>query len=192
MTAVPEMPRPGTRPVLRRFAVAIAVVALLPGSDGTAHAQASQWSGPWDMIVFEVRSWGRPVTSWRLLADGSGSWTEAVREDGAPPEDYRLVWHEVAASEDGYRRVEEILSRLPDPAPDYDDCRNRMTDLPYGTIRLTRGATTVEVAWNSGCMDDSYRAFMEMLKAADTAVATWGRAGSILRTEEAGGCAATP
>lgn len=183
----------GTAAILRRIAVSLAVGALLvPGAGGTAQPSTSLWSGPWDMIVFEVRSWGRPVTAWRLLADGSGSWTEAVREDGAPLDKYRLVWHEVAAGEGGYRRVEKVLSRLPDPAPDYADCTNRMTDLPYGTIRLTRGATTVEVAWNSGCMDGGYRAFMETLKAADTAVATWGRAGSILRTEEVGDHAAVP
>lgn len=135
------------------------------------------------MVAFEVSSWGRPVTSWRVLADGSGSWTETVTREGAPPGEYDLVWHEFAAGEKGYREVVTILSRLPDPAPDYDHCANSMTDQPYGKIRLTRGATTTEIAWNSGCMDDDYRAFMDTLKAADTAVAGWGRAGKILRTE---------
>lgn len=112
------------------------------------------------MIAFEVKSWGRPVKSWTLLADG-------------------------------YRQVETVLSRLPDPIPDYADCANRMTDLPYGTLRLTRGATTVEIAWNSGCMDDAYRAFIATLKAADAAVADWGRAGRVLRTEDMDSAAGT-
>lgn len=135
------------------------------------------------MIAFEVKSWGRPVSSWRLLADGSGSWTETVAGSGGPPDAYRLVWHEFAAGADGYRQVEEILSRLPDPAPNYEDCSNYMTDAPYGTIRLTHGATTTEIAWNSGCMDENYRVFTDALKTADTVVAGWGRAGRILRTE---------
>ncbi len=59
-----------------------------------------------------------------------------------------------------------------------------MTDMAYGTLRLTRGAITVEIAWNSGCLDDGYRAFIETLKTADDGVAAWGRAGRILRTEE--------
>ncbi len=178
--------------MLRQFAVSLAIPALLLGAEGAAQPPTSPWSGPWDMVAFEVRSWGRPLTSWRLLADGSGSWTEAVHDEGAPLDEYRLVWHEVAAGEDEYRQVVKVLSRLPDPAPDYDDCTNRMTDLPYGTIRLTRGATTVEVAWNSGCMDDGYRAFIETLKAADTAVAARGRAGRILRTEGVGVPAGNP
>ena len=96
--------------------LALAVGALLvPGAGGTAQPSNSLWSGPWEVILFEVRSSGRPVTSWRLLADG----------------------------EDGYRWVEKLLSRLPDSAPDYDDCRDRLTDLPYGTIRPTRDATTI-------------------------------------------------
>lgn len=177
--------------MLRQIAVSLAIPALLLGAEGAAQPPTSPWSGPWDMVAFEVRSWGRPVTSWTLLADGSGSWTEAVRQEGAPPDECRLVWHEVAAGENGYRQVEKVLSRLPDPVPDYDDCTNRMTDLPYGTIRLTRGATTVEVAWNSGCLDDGYRAFVETLKAADTMVAAWGHAGRVLRTERADTCAGT-
>lgn len=137
------------------------------------------------MITFEVKSWGRPVTFWTLLADGSGSWTEAVTPEGAPTDEYVLVWHEFAAGDDGYAQVTNILSRLPDPAPAYDDCANPMTDLPYGTIRLTRGATTLEIAWNSGCMDENYRAFMDTLKAADTLVGGWGRAAKVLRSEVA-------
>lgn len=172
--------------MLRQIAASLAIAGLLPGAEGTAQPLVARWSGPWDMVAFEVLSWGHPVTSWRLLSDGSGSWTEAEHEDGAPPGDYRLVWHEFTAGEDGYRQVEAVLSRLPDQVPDYDDCTNRMTDLPYGTIRLTRGATTVEIAWNSGCMDDAYREFIEILKAADTLVAAWGRAGQVLRVEGVG------
>jgi hypothetical protein len=54
---------------------------------------------------------------------------------------------------------------------------------PSGLIRLTRGATTTEIAWNSGCLDDAYRTLMDALKAADSLVAGWGRAGKILRRE---------
>jgi len=178
--------------MLRECAVSLALAGVLLGADGAAHTAESRWSGPWDLIAFEVKSWGQPVTSWRLLADGSGSWTETVHDDGAPPGGYRLVWHEFAAGANGYQQVESILSRLPDPVPDYADCANRMTDLPYGTIRLTRGATTVEIAWNSGCMDDGYRAFIDTLKAADTMIAARGRTGRVLRTEEIGTSTAAP
>jgi hypothetical protein len=139
--------------------------------------------GPWDMIAFEVRSWGRPVTSWRLLHNGSGSWTETVEQRGNHAPRYHAVWHEVEAGEPGFARVAAELSRPPIPAPDAGSCADYITDLAYGTIRLTRGATTVEIAWNSGCMDADYKAFIQILKAADSIVAGWGRAGRVLRTE---------
>jgi hypothetical protein len=98
--------------MLRPIAVSLSVAALLLAAEAAAQPPVSRWSGPWDLMAFEVKSWGRPVTSWRLLADGSGRW--------------------FAAGEHGYRQVEAILSRLPEPIPDYDGCSNRMTDLPYG------------------------------------------------------------
>jgi hypothetical protein len=58
-----------------------------------------------------------------------------------------------------------------------------MTDAPYGTIRLTRGATTTEIAWNSGCMDSQYLRFLSILQSADQKVAAWGKAAPVVQTE---------
>ena len=60
----------------RLIVIAFAVLhaAACAASRG-ADAVGLSMAGPWDMIAFEVRSWGRPVTSWRLLRSGSGSWT---------------------------------------------------------------------------------------------------------------------
>jgi hypothetical protein len=59
-----------------------------------------------------------------------------------------------------------------------------MTDLPYGTLRLTKGATTIELAFNSGCRDAAYVTYLDVLQEADQLVAGWGKAGEILRTEQ--------
>lgn len=167
--------------------VAAGALPLLVAA-GSSHACGAEAAGlsmavSWDMIAFEVKSWGRPVSSWRLLRNGSGSWTEIVEERGERAPRYSAVWHTVEAGEHGFGRVAAELSRLQTPAPDSRDCSNFMPDLPYGTIRLTRGATTLEIAWNSGCMDADYRAFVAVLQAADSIVAGWGRAGPVLRTE---------
>lgn len=164
------------------LALLLAAAAVCPAASAT-QAAGLPMAGPWDMIAFEVESWGRPVTAWRLLPDGSGSWTETVAERGQQPPRYSAVWHEFEAGEAGFARVARELSHLPVPAPDAGTCADYITDLPYGTIRLTRGATTVEIAWNSGCMDADYKAFIQTLKAADSIVAGWGRAGRVLGTE---------
>ncbi|MBX7496712.1 hypothetical protein K3172_12675 [Qipengyuania sp. 6B39] len=143
-------------------------------------------AGPeWDFVAFEVKSWGAPVTSWRMLPDGSGSWTEAVRTEGEPPTTPpALAWHDIEAAPANYAALESILRRLPHPAPNYEDCDNFMNDAPYGTLRLTRGATTTEIAWNDGCMDEDYRAFVAVLKEADEHVASLGKAAPVSRTDD--------
>jgi len=171
-------------PTCRLIVIAFAVLhaagcAVSRGADAAGLSMA----GPWDMIAFEVSSWGRPVTSWRLLRSGSGSWTEIIEDRGEGSPRSIAVWHEVEAGEQGLARVAAELARLPVPAPDAAVCSERISDLPYGTLRLTRGATTLELAWNSGCMDADYRAFVAILKAADSMAAGWGRAGRTLRTE---------
>ena len=141
---------------------------------------------PWDFVQFEVKSWGAPISSWRILPDGGGSWTEAVPEDGQPPTvPAAQAWHEIEPDPANYAALEAILARLPDPAPDSGDCTNFMTDAPYGTLRLTRGATTTEIAWNSGCMDEDYLVFMGVLKEADPHMQAIGKAAPVSRVEAA-------
>lgn len=176
--------RPAHRAPAASAPLALALIVVAGGPPAqAAEAAALPMAGPWDMIAFEVKAWGRQATSWRLLPNGSGSWTEVVEAGGAQAARYSTVWHEVEAGAPGFAQVVAELSRLPLPAPDSAAGANFMPDLPYGTLRLTRGATTVEIAWNTGCMDAGYRAFVQTLKVADSIVAAWGRAGRVLRTE---------
>lgn len=137
----------------------------------------------WDFVSFEVMSWGAPVSSWRILSNGGGSWTETLRAKGAAHYDYKLAWHEIEPDPFNYIALEKILRHLPDPAPDSQQCDSFISDMAYGTIRLTHGATTIEVAWNDGCMDETYRAFMAVLKQADEHMQALGKAAPVTRTE---------
>lgn len=152
------------------------------------HAKADHTPSPqWDMIAFEMNSWGQPIRSWRILANGGGSWTVAEREESAPPFSApSLVWHDIEPEAANYAALEKILAALPDTAPDADACANFMTDMPYGTLRLTRGATTIEIAWYAGCLEEGYVAFMDILKAADVHMEALGKAAPVSRTEAPG------
>ncbi|BDW81692.1 hypothetical protein MACH24_11300 [Erythrobacter sp. Dej080120_24] len=162
----------------------MAAAALLAfAAAAQSHAQEDAPEPRWDFIAFEVKSWGETVTSWRMAPGVGGSWTEARKEAGEPLGSYTLVWHEIDADARFYSTLESVLARLHQPAPDANDCDNFMTDLAYGTIRLTKGATTTEIAWNSGCMDEDYTDFIGVLKEADTLVAEAGRKGRVLREE---------
>lgn len=156
------------------------------GSATALHAQGSAEEGPWDFVEFEVKSWGAPMSPWRILPNGGGSWTESVREDGQPPNmPAAQAWHEIEPEVSNYTGLETILQRLPDPAPDSQDCENFMTDAAYGTLRMTRGATTTEIAWNAGCLDEDYVAFMAILKEADEHMQELGKAAPVSRVEPA-------
>lgn len=161
------------------FLAAIALVSVVP----SGLAQESPPAPRWDFIAFEVKGWGEPISSWRLTSRGGGSWTETRKNEGEPLGSYTLVWREIEEDAQLTIALENILTKLPKPAPDSNKCANFMPDLPYGTLRLTKGATTTEIAWNSGCMDEDYRAFMALLKQADILLAEAGRKGRVLREE---------
>lgn len=160
--------------LLAALAVAIAPAAL---------AQEPPAEPRWDFIAFEVKGWGEPISSWRLTSQGAGSWTETRKEPGEPLGSYTLIWHEIVEDAQLYIALEKILAKLPDPAPDPNECANFMPDLASGTIRMTKGATTIEIAWNAGCMDEDYRAFLATLQESDMLVAEAGRKGRVLREE---------
>ncbi|EDL47744.1 hypothetical protein [Erythrobacter sp. SD-21] len=128
------------------------------------------------------------MASWRILPNGGGSWAEAVRADGDPlNQPAATEWHEIAPDKANYAALVAILAGLPNPAPDFHACTNFMTDAPYGTLCLTKGATTTKIAWNSGCMDEEYRAFLDVLKAADQHMKALGEAAPVSRTEPPAG-----
>jgi len=167
--------------------ITLLICTLITATGPVPAAQARSGGNDWDMVAFDMKYWGRPRWSWNVSASGKGSWMEAVSENGALFGKYVLTVHEVDAGEEGWRRLRAILERLPPRAPDYDKCRQRITDQPYGTLRLTRGSTTTEISWNAGCMDSDYKAFLDRLKQADTLVGEWGRSGRILQSTSAGG-----
>lgn len=167
----------------------LAVLTLLAAlSSQSAFAQDTAEAPPapeWDLIRFEVKSWGAPVTQWQFTPGYGGYWAENT-SDQPFGGNYTLAFHTLEADAGRYDALAAIVSRLPDPAPSSEGCEMFMTDMPYGVVRLTRGATTIEIAWNSGCRDEEYVAFMDVLREADELVSTWGREAPVNRTEDFG------
>jgi hypothetical protein len=164
---------------MRRIFMGAVAAALL--FQTAAHANQSE--GPakpsWDMITFETRHFelNRPPTKWILSPEGKGSWTEIIRHGKG---DYETRLHVIRVGAKGYAELEALLKTLPDPAPDDTDCDDLWGDFPNGTLRMTRGATTIEIAWNSGCRDARYKRLLDILMAADKKVGEWGMAGKVV------------
>jgi len=160
------------------------VAGLVLLASGGASAEDAADTADFDMIAFEVKSWGAPANRWQYGPDYGGVWIEVLSDPSERLGNYTLAFHPIAADRDRYSMLEAIVDRLPAEIPDSADCERNMTDMPYGTLRLTRGAVTQEIAWNSGCMDDHYVEFMDLLKEADRMVTDWGRQAPVSRTEE--------
>ena len=165
-----------------RFAFA----ALCLSASAVAQAHDVQRADEWDRIALEANSWGRMVSGWSIGADGSGSWWERKNVDGTmmPNGAYTIAYHSFEAGPEGFAKVKAALADIPYPAPDASqNCENFMTDAVYGTVRMTRMASTTETAWNEGCMDDDYVAFMGKLRAASQLTEGWGKAAGVSRLE---------
>jgi len=162
-----------------------AIIALLAFStSGAANAHDLAGTANFDMIAFEVKSWGAPANRWQYGHSYGGVWIEVVSDPSDRLGNYTLAFHPIPADRDRYSLLETIIDRLPAEIPNSEECERKMTDMPYGTLRLTKGAVTLEIAWNSGCMDEDYVEFMGVLKEADRVVTEWGREEPAARTEE--------
>lgn len=168
--------------MIRPVFLAIALLSSMPVAAQDTDAEPAE--AEWDMIRFDVLSWGGPVTWWQFTPEYGGVWAQNTSDPGVYSETYTLAFHPLEADRARYDALAGLMRRLPDPAPDSEPCENFLTDQAYGTIRLTRGATTTEIAWNSGCMDEDYAAFMAILREADALVSGWGREVPVGRTED--------
>lgn len=139
-----------------------------------------------EAVGFEINSWGRPIDRWEVGADGTAHYAEAVFDEGADFYTYRLEHREFTVAPAEWARLIALAAQLPQPRPDRADCKERMTDMPYGALRVSRGGTEEAAPFDVGCRDDRYQAFVDQLHAMDTLVACWAKAHPVTRVEKVG------
>lgn len=167
---------------------AVAAMALLlaacsgSGADAPDRPPVPERIVPWDSLAFTNSSWGRPVNSWQVNADGTGYWAETKGSNGKPFGPYTVAYHDLAVGEDGVRKLALLMGDIADPAPTAG-CREYATDMNYGRLTFANGPATRVVEWNAGCQDAEYRLFLGQLMAADRLVEEWGRAAPVMREE---------
>lgn len=156
----------------------------------TACAQEGQVgkarAAPIEAIAFRISSWGRPIDSWDVRADGTAHHATMVTDEGAPFQTYRLEHREFTIAADDFARLAAIATALPQPRPQRDDCEMRATDFPYGALELSRAGTTESIAFDTGCHDAPYQAFVDQLQAMDDAVTALARPHPVARVERFG------
>ena len=152
------------------------------GAVGKAQAAA-----PVAAVAFRISSWGRPIDSWEIRADGSASHVTRVSDEGAPFTNYRLEHRQFTISADDYARVVAFAGELPRPWPTRDACGELATDMPYGALELERGGARESIPFDVGCRDAPYQAFVDQLQAMDELVTGWAKPNAPTRIEQVGG-----
>ena len=137
-----------------------------------------------ETIAFEINSWGRPIDSWRVAADGSGAHVKMVQDEGADFRTYRLEHRQFTVSPEDYARLADMAAELPQPRLKREDCELRATDLPYGNVRLGGAAGEETIGFDVGCRDAPYQEFVARLRAMDELVTEWAERHPPVRIEE--------
>jgi hypothetical protein len=147
---------------------------------------AKAGAAPIEAIAFRISSWGRPIDSWEVRADGTARHATMVADEGAPFGTYRLEHRAFTIAADDFARIAALAAALPQPRPQRDDCENRATDFPYGALELSRGGTDESISFDTGCHDAPYQEFVGQLQALDEAVTALATPHPVARVERFG------
>jgi len=161
------------------------LLALLPlTACAAAGVEAGTAAPAYEAIAFDINSWGRPIGSWEVHADGT---VRHHKSEGSVFAAHRIEHRDFTVDSAAYARLAAIAAALPHPRLRRDDCKERAMDLPYGNLRLTRGASEEAVAFDVGCRDARYQAFVGQLQAMDDLVGEWAEQHPVDRFEDVGG-----
>jgi hypothetical protein len=165
-----------------RGAACLLAIAALAGCASEATGATDEAPGPgWINASYEVNSWGKPLGSWSISADGTGTWTRAepFGGEGIP---VVVETRAIVSPPGGLQKLDAILGRLPDVPPSDSNCRDHATDMPYGTLALSGGGQggAKEYAFDTGCLDPNYKHFIATLTQADALVGEWAKAGKLI------------
>jgi len=159
------------------------LLALLPLA-ACASAETTPAAPAFEAIAFDINTWGRPMGSWEVHADGTVSHRKV---EGSVFDAHKVEHREFTVDAVAYAKLAAIAAALPQPRLKRDDCVERAMDLPYGKVRLTRGGTEEAVDFDIGCRDRPYQAFVGQLRAMDDLVGGWAEQHPATSVEEVGG-----
>lgn len=133
---------------MRGVAAALVLLAGCAAAPSPAAPEASGQRLPAESISFEISSWGSPMESFRIAADGSGEYSKAP-EFRAPVQTRRFN-----AGPAGFARIRAALAGIEHFTTHEPACGNRATDLPYGGITWHNGAARASVGFDVGCQGE--------------------------------------
>jgi hypothetical protein len=165
-----------------RTVFALAACVALAGCQTVADGTAV--SPPPERIALVLKSWGAPVHSWTVEADGTGTSVTRVSPSGSPWPPYALEHRRFVLPAASLARLQALVSAIPNPVPSDADCKDRITDAMYGTLSLTSGGVTGDLPFYGGCFDAYYAPYLKGVKAMDDLVQATAEKAPVERREE--------
>lgn len=158
---------------LRGVAAALALLAgCTAGPSPAAPEQASSRHLRADRISFEINSWGSPMESFRIAADGTGEYGKA------PAFRAPLQTHRFNAGRAGFARIRAALASIEQFTARPPVCGSRATDLPYGEIVWQHGTVRASVRFDVGCRGEEMQRVVNAAHAAARLAEQFSRAGA--------------
>lgn len=163
----------------------LAGAALLGGCGavGARPATKPMRAAPdFDVIAFEVSSWGRPLQSWRIAGGGDVEFRKA--ETLSHFQHFRVDTQRLTLGPEDVARIASLLAVARHHGATEIACTERVTDQPYGRITWQAAGTTHHLPFDTGCINASARAPLEAIRTADALVADRAANTPVVASEE--------
>ena len=141
-----------TGTVIRHFAKAAAVAALLVTSAGCA-TKTIETSLPQPVGIshatFEKKSWGKDLARWEYNAPNLVEHVKTI-DPFAPKNVIETRRTQLSAAQ--LSALAAAISRVETESARPEGCDERVTDGPYGQLEWTRDDKVTSVKWDANCM----------------------------------------
>jgi len=166
----------------------LAGAALVGGCDAMGAMGARPATKPmraapdFDVMAFEVSSWGRPLHSWRVASGGAAEFRKA--ETLSQFQHFRIDTQRWTLAPQDVTRIAALLAVARRHGETEIACTERVTDQPYGRITWQTAEAAHELRFDTGCINASARAPLDAIRAADALIAERAANAPVVASEE--------
>ena len=147
----------------------IAIVALALGACNAVPnpANADSRVEERDSVEFDIRSWGKLVSHWRIDGEGKGEiWRVA---EGGTMSQYAVRKFRLNMDAAALAQFREASGALKQATRSKVDCKIEITDMHYGNV-VWNGASQQKFDFNYGCRSQAMDRVFDLIQSANAAI----------------------
>ena len=133
-----------------------------------AKADSSVAGGQEQQVTFDIRSWGRLVSHWRIDGDGTGEiWRVA---EGGTMSRYDIRKFHLRMDAAALAQFDAASGALKQATRHPIACKLQITDMHYGDVVWAGGAARQSFTFNYGCRSQAMERAFDMIQQANEVV----------------------